>query len=130
MRAFLALLAVSALAVTACGDDDNDGVTPEDIEEELEEQVDRLGARGSAEAVRVELITKDLEEGEHLRDIDILEDATGRIPGSPEVGGLADTTGDGRDDDGQVEISVGDETACISVGEDNETVDVHGGACE
>lgn len=130
------LLMLSALAslllATGCRDDDDGGGpndTNGDAEAAIEEPLEELGARAAAETVRANLRTRDLDEGDNLRDISVLEAAVEDLPGSPEASGLEDTSGDGQDDDGLVEIRVGNESACLSVGEDNETVDVTGGAC-
>jgi len=47
-------------------------------------------------------------------------------------GSLRETTGapwDGRDDDGYVQATVGDENACITLPESGDDIDVSGGAC-
>lgn len=139
MRLFTVLLAILGLVVAGCGDDDDaedDADQVDELEQELDEleheveaQGDEAGARVAAETVRASLTARELGEDENLRDTTILEDATEDVPGDPEVAGLEDADGDGRDDDGLVEMKVGEGSACVSVSEDGETVDVEGAAC-
>lgn len=124
MRTILTTIAaLGLLGVVACGDD-------EEVDERIEEGVEQGSARSAAEWMRADLTRRDLQSDEHLRDVSILEDSADSIPGSPEVTGIEDTTGDGRDDDGNVEIRVGDESACLEVTDDGETVHVEGGSCD
>lgn len=129
MRATLTAITVLLPAFMACGDDEAVTDGGGDDATELEERADQLGARSAAEAVRADLHARDLGSDESLRSVEILEESTGTIPGDPAVLGLEDTTGDGLDDDGLVQIEVGEETACLSVGEDDDTIDVSGGTC-
>jgi hypothetical protein len=113
--------------VVGCGDDDaEDGTGASD--DDVEEVAESAGARGVAEAIRVALVAEDLGEGEHARDVAVLQEAVGDIPGEPDVTGIEDADGDGRDDDGNVEVRVDREVACLSVGSSGE-VDVTGGEC-
>lgn len=133
MRPTIVLLAILGLIAAGCGDDGDDGDEGADqadeIEHELEEGAEQGGARVAAETVRASLTVRELGDDEHLRDVEVLEDATEDVPGTPEVVGLTDSDGDGRDDDGRIELQVGDESACVSVSENGESVDVEGGAC-
>lgn len=122
MRTILAAAATLGLLGVACGDDDG--------AEEVEATVEQAEVRAAAEWMRGDLLGRDLRSDEHLRDISILEGSAENIPGSPDVTGIEDTTGDGRDDDGNVEIVVGDEAACVRVSEDGDSVDVEGGTCD
>lgn len=124
MRRSLALVAVAAVALLGCDDD----TTVEDVREEAEDVVGTAGARGAAEAMRTSLEARDLDPDQTLRDVDVLEDAASDIPGDPEVTGIEDRDGDGRDDDGLVEITVGDQSACVTV-ENNGEVGVDNGTC-
>jgi hypothetical protein len=122
MRTILTAVAALGLLGVACGDDDG--------AEDVEETVEQAQARAAAEWMRGDLLGRDLRSDEHLRDVSVLEDSAENIPGSPDVTGIDDTTGDGRDDDGNVEIVVGDEAACVRVSEDGDSVDVEGGTCD
>jgi len=58
----------------------------------------------------------------------IIEAAVRDLPGDPEVSGIEDADGDGRDDDGNVNVRVDDESACVTV-HDNGEVNVSDDAC-
>ena len=90
--------------------------------------VNQVGARAAAEAVRAQLKAADLKNGESVRDMKRLNDAIDRLPGDPTVTGLKDTNDDGKDDDGNVQFTVGKESACLTA-HDNGTIDVSNGAC-
>lgn len=113
--------------MTGCGDDDDPGDA--DDAEELIDEIDQLaedaGARGLAEGVRLLLLTEDEED---RRTVSAIGDAVDRLPGEPNVTGIEDGSGDGRDDDGKIEVHVDDEAACVSVSGDG-SVDVTGERC-
>lgn len=106
---------IAAAALTSCGSS-------------AKRTVDEARARTAAEAVRAQLKAAQLKAGQTVRDMDVLRTAVERIPGSPTVTGLADANNDGKDDDGNVDIAVGKEHACVTA-HDNGTVDVTSGAC-
>jgi hypothetical protein len=127
------LLVVAALVggmFVACGsDDDGDGETDiDEIDDQAAEVTESAGARGVAEALRLVLIEDDLDEDQHVRDVDVLQESVDDLPGDPDVQGIADEDGDGKDDDGKVEVLVNDEVACMSVSLDSD-VEVTGGEC-
>lgn len=123
MRRAAAILAVGTLVLLGC---DND--TAKDVGERAKEVAGTIGARAAAEAMRASLKTRNLEGNETVRDVTVLKTAADDIPGDPDVGGITDTDGDGKDDDGHVEIRVGDQKACLTV-EENGNVGVDDGAC-
>ena len=77
--------------------------------------------RGGAQA-------QDLDNGKTLRDVDVLRENANDVPGDPAVEGIVDTDGDGKDDDGKVELRVGDQAACVIVSTNNK-VSVESDAC-
>lgn len=112
--------------LVGCGDDEpDDGSGAGD---DVEEVAESAGARAVAEAVRAALVAEDLDEAEHESDVAVLQEAVEDIPGEPDVTGIEDADGDGRDDDGKVEIHVDSEVACLSV-QSSGRVDVTGGEC-
>jgi hypothetical protein len=122
------LLVVAALVggmMLACSDSNNDGDA--DIDE-VGEATESAGARSVAEALRLVLVEDDLDADQHVRDIDVLQESVADLPGYPDVQGIADEDGDGKDDDGKVEVLVNDEVACMSIAMDGD-VDVTGGEC-
>jgi hypothetical protein len=115
----LALMVGAVGLLGACSDEDRD---------EIEALADDAGARGVAEALRVSLLAQDLGDDEHVDDVAIIEAAVSDVPGDPEVSGVEDADGDGRDDDGKVNVRVDDESACVTV-HDNGEVNVSDDAC-
>ena len=111
-----------ALAVAGCGDDDGDpdDADSDDVVSEAEELAEGIGAYAVAQSLRASLAAQDLDDDADRRNVDVLEDAVDDLPGEPEVDGIEDTTGDGRDDDSRVAVRVGDEEACLTVAEDGD----------
>lgn len=107
----------------ACGDADSD-----DPDDSAAEVVESAMARGLAEALRAVMVIDDLDEDQHRRDVEVIEESIADLPVDPEIRGVLDSDGDGRDDDGKVEVEVEAEVACVTIAEDGE-VDVTGGAC-
>lgn len=90
--------------------------------------IDQAGARAAAEAIRGQLKAANLKSGETVRTVTVLQRAADNIPGSPAITGIADANRDGKDDDGNVTVKVGNATACVRA-KDNGAVDVSDGAC-
>lgn len=88
----------------------------------------QAGARAAVETARGVLKAQNLKQGETVRSVSVLKDAADKVPGSPDVTGITDADGDGKDDDGKVEFTVGDQHACLTA-HDNGNVDVTDGAC-
>ncbi|HEX6419689.1 MAG TPA: hypothetical protein VFZ77_14415 [Acidimicrobiales bacterium] len=119
-----------ALALAACGDDsdpDDEGDAA-DVVEEAEQLAEDAGAMAVAQALRGALVGQDVDDDADRRDVSVIEAAVDELPGDPEVTGIDDGDGDGRDDDGKVEVRVGDEVACLAIADDGET-SVDGEAC-
>jgi hypothetical protein len=112
---------LALLAAGGCGDDDGDG-------EPFEQLAENAGARSVAEALRVSLQAQDLRDDQHVDDVATIEAAVDDLPGDPDLSGIEDGDGDGRDDDGKIGVRVNDEAACVTV-HDNGEVDVSGDPC-
>jgi hypothetical protein len=123
MKRLLAVLFVGVLVLGACDDDDADNVR-----ENVEDATGTIGARAAGEAMRAALEAEDLDRDETLRDVEVLRENADDVPGDPEVSGIEDGDGDGKDDDGRVELRVGDQAACVTVSTDND-VSVTNDAC-
>jgi hypothetical protein len=117
--------------LSGCDDGDVDEARNEieeragDVREDAEDLAGEAGARAAAEAMRGILLAHDAGE---RREVAVLQDAAGDIPGDPEVTGIVDADGDGRDDDGAVTVAVGDQVSCLSVS-DSGDIDVSLDAC-
>jgi hypothetical protein len=113
----------------ACGDskDDVDDAV-DSAREKAEDVAGAVTARTAAEAVRAALQAEDLAPNQTVRDVTVLQEAVKDIPGDPKVTGIDDADGDGKDDDGKVQVVVGDQTACVAV-EDNGDISVSSDSC-
>jgi hypothetical protein len=129
VRMSLAALAVVGLLAggAACDDDTRDKA--KEAVESAKEKVGEAGARAAAEAFRASLKAQDDDVPGGVRNVDVLREAAKDLPGDPAITGIDDADGDGRDDDGYVQAKVGDETACVTVPESGDDIDVSGGAC-
>jgi hypothetical protein len=129
MRCAVVAASLVLAGVAASCDDDNDASDAVDeAREDIEDAVGSAGARGAAEAMRAALEATDLEGDETVRDVAVLQENADDVPGSPTVTGIEDADGDGKDDDGKVQLAVGDQEACVTVSDSGE-IDVSGEAC-
>jgi hypothetical protein len=98
--------------------------------DEAEEVAEQTGARASAEAFRASLQAQDTDnETGGVRNVEALNEAADDLPGNVDVIGIIDSNGDGIDDDGFVEMQVGDEFACVTLPASGDEIDVNGGRC-
>jgi hypothetical protein len=118
----LAVTGLAAGLTVGCGSDGDDP------DQSLGEKAESAGARSVAEALRLVLVEDDLGPDQHERDVDVLQESVDDLPGDPEVSGIEDADGDGRDDDGKVDVHVNSEVACMTIAMDGD-VDVTGGQC-
>jgi hypothetical protein len=133
MRRFVAALAVMwfTAMLVACSDETEDKVrdAAESVREDAENVAGRGAARVLAEELRAGLKAKDLPSGQTERDVAVLNAVVRDLPGDPDITGIEDGDGDGKDDDGKVEAHVGDQAACLTISEDGKDTDVENGAC-
>jgi hypothetical protein len=119
---------MTLIAAGACDDETRDKA--EEAVEDAKEKAREAGARGIAETYRASIKAQDAKEGAGaVRNVEVLRAAAEDLPGDPDVSRIADDDGDGRDDDGYVEVNVDDERACVTLPESGDDVDVSGGAC-
>ena len=94
------------------------------------EKAGEAGARATAEAFRASLKARDAKDAPGgVRNVEVLREAAKDLPGRPEITGITDADGDGRDDDGYVQAKFGHEYACITLPESGDAIEVSGGAC-
>ena len=122
-RILVFLLVGSTVIVGACSDSNG-----KNAREQVEDAVGGATARAAGESMRVALEAQDMKNGETLRSVTVLQENANDVPGDPTVTGITDTDGDGKDDDGKVELKVGDKSACVTVTDQND-VSVDDGAC-
>ena len=115
-KKWIALAATSALWLSACGDDSSSTAADKAREAagEVDRAVDAGLARAQAEIFRQR--AQDLvRQGEPLDSMSVLQEAARDLPRNPTVTGLGDANGDGRDDDGTLEITIDDSHSCVRV---------------
>lgn len=109
--------------VDEAGDNFEDGV------DEVGTKADEAAARAAAEELRTRMKANDTANDEGIRSIAALEESAEDLTGDPDVTGIEDTDGDGLDDDGKVQVDVGDSSACLTLPEEGEDTSVEGGEC-
>jgi hypothetical protein len=128
----IAVVAVALLAGGACDDDAQDKAKEkaEGLKKEAGEKAGEAGARATAEAYRVSLKAQETDDAAGgVRQVTVLQAAAEDLPGDPDITGIEDGDGDGLDDDGYVQVNAGDESACVTLPESGDDIDVSGGAC-
>ncbi len=130
---FFGLVVVAAAGfATACDEDTRDkaGDAVDSATEDIEEGANDATARAGAEAFRASLKAQETDDDAGgVRKIEALQRAAEDVPGSPDVTGIADSDGDGIDDDGFVEVRVGNQVACVQLPESGNEIDVTDDAC-
>lgn len=116
--------------------EDNAGDAADDFEEgagqvadEVDTKADEAAARGAAEELRTRMKANDTANAEGVRSVAALNESAEDLTGDPEVTGIEDSDDDGLDDDGKVQVDVGDSSACLTLPEEGEDTTVEGGAC-
>jgi hypothetical protein len=128
----VAVFAVGLLGLAACSDDTRDKISDaaESVQEDIESASEEARARAAAEAFRAAIKAEDLDDAAGgAREVALLEESSGDLPGDPVAEGIADANGDGIDDDGFVEFVVGDAVACVTLPESGDDIDVTDGRC-
>lgn len=129
----VAFVLAGGLVATACSDETRDDISDavDTFESDATDAAQQTGARAAAEAWRGSLLANSTADTDPagVRSVAVLEQSSGDLPGDPTIVGIEDTDGDGADDDGQVQVDVGDESACLTLPEDGDDIEVVGGAC-
>jgi hypothetical protein len=115
-KSWIVIAAAGALSLGACGDDSSSTAADRarDAAGEVDDAVDAGLARTQAEIFRQR--AKDLvRQGEPLDSMSVLQEAARDLPRSPTITGLGDTNGDGRDDDGKLQITIDESHSCVVV---------------
>jgi hypothetical protein len=132
LRHLLCFLSVAGLLlVVGCSDETRDQTreAAESAAEDADEFVDSSSAQAIAAALQASIEADERYEDEGPRSVAVLQENIDDLPGEPEVVGVDDTDGDGLEDDGQVEVRVDDDAACLSLGEIGEGIDISDDAC-
>ncbi|MGH3691328.1 MAG: hypothetical protein ACRDWD_06055 [Acidimicrobiia bacterium] len=118
-------LAVATAFVFGLGCDDDAG----DAVNQVQEKAGEAGARAAAEGLRASLKTQGENVKGGLCNTKTLRAAVDNLPGDPEIKGIDDGNDDGVDDDCYVQVTVADQSACVTVPKSGTNVDVNGGTC-
>ena len=89
--------------------------------------VDRAGARGAAEYVLVRVGAGKTKDDQ--RSMSALKGYVDDLPSQVKVTGLEDKSGDGKDDDGKLQFTVGSTSACLTLPASGNKATVADGAC-
>ena len=138
--ALVALLGIVPATLLGCSDDTKDKVqsaadsAKEDAQGALDEAkkdassaVDSAGARGAAEYVRGRV--KAADDGKDPRSVELVQGYVDDLPSQAKATGLDDKDGDGLDDDGKVQFTVGDKSSCLTIPESGGDTQVSDDAC-
>ena len=143
------LLSVMSIAGVACssdtkddaketvdeaGDDFQDGVDEVkdkagEVGDAVDTKADEAAARAAAEELRNRVKANDTANEEGARSIAAIEESAKDLTGDPEVSGIEDSDDDGLDDDGKVQVDVGESSACVTLPAEGEDTTVEGGEC-
>jgi hypothetical protein len=126
------VVAVACLSFGACSDDTKDKVkdAAKSVREDAENAAGTAAAYGVAQSFRAAIKAKDLPDGTTARDVSVLNDVARDLPGDPDIRGITDSDGDGKDDDGRVEVHVGGQAACVTINADGSDTKVEKDACK
>jgi hypothetical protein len=138
----MGLLATSLVLVAAllagCSDDDEDAVEDavdeageslESVATEVEGAVDDAAARVAAEAFAAAVDADEDAAADGATSMSVIEENIDDLPGDPEVSGVEDADGDGRDDDGLVGFVVDEDESCVELDPDGGEASVLDGPC-
>ena len=86
-----------------------------------------------AEAIRLDLKRGGTAEKLGLRSVVALRKSADAVvskaPDNPQVSGIVDSNGDGKDDDGKLQVTVNGRSACLQVPALGTNTEVHNGVC-
>ena len=119
MRKWAVILCAAATLFLAAACDDDASETVDDLQEKAGE----AGARGVAEAYRAALKAEGTNNDTSLCRPSLLQDAADNLPGSPDI------EFSNGDSDCYAQVTVSDQTACVTVPKSGDNVDVSGGTC-
>jgi hypothetical protein len=115
-RVLLAMAALGALSLSACGDDGGSAV------DSVNDTLAQAAVRAQAEAMRAVVKTRAGDDAASYRKVSLLSEAAKDLLGDTTVSGITDGDGDGLDDDGRVQLVMNGQRACFSVSGSNTTV--------
>jgi hypothetical protein len=128
----LALASLAVLAVAGgCSDKTKDKLkdAAKGVQSDLSSDTGKVKARAVAEALRGSLKANKTADQQGVRSVVVLQQAVNDLPGTPTVTGITDGDGDGKDDDGLLEVDEDGAKACLTLPATGEDIQVTSGAC-
>jgi hypothetical protein len=122
----LALVSVAALGA-GCSKSTTDSA--KETVKNAANDAKRAGAVVIADALREAIKHEASDRHESPRSLTVIDAAIHDIPGTPDVVGVVDANHDGLDDDGKLEVKVGDQYACLTIPAQGDAYDTTGGRC-
>jgi hypothetical protein len=119
MRKWTVILCTAAALFVGAACDDDAGETVNQIQEKAGE----AGARGVAEAYRGAIKAEGANNNKDLCRPSVLQEAAENLPGDPDI---QFSNGDGEC---YAQVTVSDQSACVTVPKSGDNVDVSGGTC-
>ncbi len=128
----LTLLVALAMSAPACSQETRDKVkgAGRSAQRDAEALGRQTEARTAAEALRVALKSEKDKNGRSMKNIShAVRTYASRVPGNPQISGAVDANSDGRDDDGKIQVNVGDKSACVVLPATGSDTTVRNGRC-
>ena len=101
----------------------------EELRRWLEANIPRGPARVAAEAFAAAVDADEDAAADGATSMSVIEENIDDLPGDPEVSGIEDGDGDGRDDDGLVGFIVDEDESCVELDPDGGEASVLDGPC-
>ncbi len=129
--AVLLLVLAAPLLAAGCSSDTTSKAkdTVSSAKDDAKVDADKAAARTAAEALRASLKANKTADKEGIRSTKAINEAAADLPGDAKFSGVADSNSDGQDDDGKVQVDVGDQHACLTLPATGKNIDVTSGAC-
>jgi hypothetical protein len=103
--------------------------TVKSAQQDAQATLDKATPRLEAEAMRAALKVSSTARTQGVRSVAALREAAKKVPGSPKISGIVDANGDGKDDDGKVQIDAKGYSACLILPASGTNTTVKSGAC-
>ena len=128
-RLAIAALAVVSTATFGAGCSKSTTDAAKKTAENAANDIKRGTAVGIADVLRTAIKHEASDKHKSPRSLTVIDAAIHDIPGTPDVIGVADANHDGLDDDGKVEVKVGNQYACLTIPQQGDAYDTKGGRC-
>ncbi|MCU1454547.1 MAG: hypothetical protein JWN46_2693 [Acidimicrobiales bacterium] len=125
------LVACTLLLAPACSKATRDKAkdTLKSAQQDAQVALDKAAPRVEAEALRAALKVDPTARSQGVRSVKALRDAATKVPGHPQITGIVDANGDGKDDDGKVQVNAKGYAACLILPATGTDTTVKSGPC-